>query len=37
VSDTTGAIYEPMVSGATVSGGMRERMEREDAARREDR
>lgn len=37
VSDTTGAIYEPMVAGTTVSGGMRERMEREDAARHDDR
>jgi short-subunit dehydrogenase len=36
VSDTTGAIYEPMVAGSTVSGGMRERMEREDAERHGD-
>ncbi|WP_345801994.1 hypothetical protein AAIB33_02490 [Microbacterium sp. AZCO] len=31
VAHTTGAIYEPMKAGTTVSGGVRERMEREDA------
>jgi short-subunit dehydrogenase len=36
VSDTTGAIYEPTVAGSTVSGGMRERMAREDAERHGD-
>lgn len=35
VAHTTGAIYEPMVAGTTVSGGVRERVEREDDARRE--
>jgi len=33
VAHTTGAIYEPIVAGTTVSGGVRERMEREDDAR----
>ncbi|QIG38221.1 SDR family NAD(P)-dependent oxidoreductase [Microbacterium sp. 4R-513] len=33
VAHTTGAIYEPIVAGTTVSGTVRERMEREDEAR----
>ena len=32
---TTGAIHEPMSEGATVSGGIRDRMKEEDAARSE--
>jgi hypothetical protein len=32
VPATTGPIYEPMAGTTTVDGGIRERMEREDAA-----
>ncbi|TDN88501.1 SDR family NAD(P)-dependent oxidoreductase [Microbacterium sp. BK668] len=35
VANTTGAIYEPLVAGTTVDGGVRERVEREDEERRE--
>jgi len=34
VPPTTGAIYQPIDAGATVEGGIRERMQREDDARR---
>ena len=33
VEPTTGAIYEPIDEGVTVEGGIRDRMQREDAAR----
>ncbi len=35
VPPTTGAIYAPIDEGTTVEGGIRDRMRREDAARRE--
>ena len=34
VPPTAGAIYQPIDAGATVEGGIRERMQREDDARR---